>query len=180
MSLDNSYVYGKDNGVLTNNDYSAAFQINLYQTRHFFYWALGNYNTSYSLKINSQALLGAGAAYSIVDNKKAYLNFSDGLVYDHSDLVLPDSSRLNYSTVRNSFRLSFRFVIRKIITIDGTDFLQNSFSDGSDYIIRSTTNLSLKLTKWLDFTSSLTYNEQKRTEASNLIFTYGLKIDKYF
>jgi hypothetical protein len=181
LSFDNNWVYGKDNNSLTNNDYSSTLQFNLYKSiPHFAYWGLANYNTSYSLKINSQLLAGYGVAYSIYDRKNAYLNFSDGLIYDNSDLILPESSRLVYHTVRNSFRISFKFSVENIFIVDGTDFLQNSLDLGSDYIIKSITNLSFKLNKWINLTSSLNYNLQKRTASSNLLFTYGLKIDQYF
>lgn len=181
LSFDNNWVYGTDHHALTNNDYASVLQFNLYKSiPHFFYWGLANYNTSYSLKVNSQFLAGAGLAYSLWDKKRAYFNISDGLVYDQSNLVLPDSTHLIYHTVRNSLRLSFRFEIKNLLVIDGANFLQNSFNMASDYIIRSTTNLSLKLNKWLQLTSSLVYNEQRRTQSSNLIFTYGIKADKYF
>jgi hypothetical protein len=181
LSFDNNWIYGRSGGNLTNNDYSSTLQFNLYKSLpHFFYWGLASYNTSYSLKINGQALAGAGAAYSIFDRKKVFLNISDGLVFDHSDLVLPDSSRLHYQTVRNSFRIMFKFVIKDIFSIDGSDFLQNSFVRSSDYIIKSTTNVSLKLNKWINLTSSLQYNNEKRTQSSNLTFTYGLKFDRFF
>jgi len=158
-----------------------VLQLNLYKTiPHFFYWGLANYNTSYSLKINNQLLAGGGVAYSIFDRKHVYFNLSDGLVYDQSDLVLPDSSRLVYHTVRNSLRLSFRFEIHNLLVFDGSDFIQNSFRQGTDYNIRSVTNLSLKLNKWLNLTSSVNYNVQKRTQSTNLVFTYGIKVDKYF
>jgi hypothetical protein len=181
VSFENSWIYGIDHNVQTNNDYSSVLQFDLYKTiPHFYYWGLANYNTSYSLKIHSQALAGAGLAYSVLDRKNAYLNFSDGLVFDQSNLILPDSTHLVYHTMRNSFRINFKFSIKGIFEIDGSDFFQNSFTDGQDYIIRSTTSLSLKLTNWLDLTSSFNFNEQKRTESSNLIFTYGLKLDRYF
>lgn len=181
LSFDNTWVYGRSGGNLTNNDYSSTLQFNLYKSLpHFFYWGLANYNTSHSLKINNQVLAGAGAAYSILDHKKLFLNLSDGLIFDHSNLVLPDSSHLNYQTVRNSFRVMFKFVIKDIFSIDGSDFLQNSFIRSSDYIIKSTTNVSLKLNKWINLTASLQYNNEKRTQSSNLTFTYGLKFDRFF
>ena len=55
LSFDNNWVYGTDHHALTNNDYASVLQFNLYKSiPHFFYWGLANYNTSYSLKVNSQ------------------------------------------------------------------------------------------------------------------------------
>jgi len=177
LTSTNSWVYGKQNKVLTNNDYSSSLFFNLYKTfPHFYYWGLLNYNTSYSLKLNNQFLGGAGIAYSVVDKKNAYINFSDGLVFDQSDLLATG----NYHTYRNSFRLSYHFAVRDLLTLDGSDFLQSSTSRGSDYIIRTTTTLGLKLRKWISLTTALTYNKMNITHSDNLIYTYGLAIDKYF
>jgi len=150
---------------------------NLYKTfPHFFYWGLVNYNTSYSLKINNQLLAGAGAAYSVVDKKNIYINLSDGVLFDQSDLLVNEI----YHTYRNSFRLQYHYALQDIITLDGSNYLQNSFSSRNDYIIRSTTTLGIKLKKWISLNTSLTYNKMNITDSDNLIFTYGLTLDKYF
>jgi len=50
----------------------------------------------------------------------------------------------NYHTYRNSLRLQFHFA-SDLFTLDGSNFLQNSFSRGNDYIIRTTTTFGIKL-----------------------------------
>lgn len=177
MNATNTWIYGKQDNTLTNNDFSSALVFNLYKTfPHFYYWGLVNYNTSYSLKINNQLLAGGGIAYSFIDEKNAYINLSDGVLYDQSDLL----AGITDDTYRNSLRLQFHFAIKDAFTLDGSNFLQNSFSRGNDYIIRSTTTLGLKLRKWISLTTSLTYNKMNITNSDNLIFTYGLTLDKYF
>lgn len=176
LTSSNTWVYGKQDNLLTNNDYSSSLVFNLYKTfPHFYYWGLVNYNTSYSLKIYNQILAGGGIAYSFVDQKNTYVNLSDGVLYDQSDLVAIN----NYHTYRNSLRLQFHFA-SNVFTLDGSDFLQNSLSKGNDYIIRTTTTLGIKLRKWISFTTALNYNKMTITQSDNLIFTYGLTIDKYF
>lgn len=177
LNATNTWVYGKQNNLLTNNDYSSAVFFNLYKTfKHFYYWGLVNYNTSYSLKINNQVLAGGGVAYSFFDTKNVYINLSDGLLYDQSDLLTND----NYHTYRNSFRLQYHFAANDLFTLDGSNFLQSSLSRRNDYIIRTTTTLGLKLRKWISLTTSLNYNKMNITQSDNLVFTYGLSIDKYF
>lgn len=177
LNATNSWVYGKQNGALTNNDFSSSVYFNLYKTfPHFYYWALSNYNTSYSLKINNQLLAGVGVAYSFVDHKNAYVNISDGILFDQSDLLTNDV----YHTYRNSFRLQYHFAVKDILTLDGSNFLQNSLSRGNDYIIRTTTTLGVKLQKWISLTTSFTYNKMNITASDNLIFTYGVTVDKFF
>lgn len=181
LNFNNNWIYGKQNGNQSNNDFSTALDFNLYKTfPHFFYWGLANYNTSYSLKINNQLLAGLGVAYSFFDSPNTYLNISNGILFDTSDLMLADNTRDVYQTYRNSFRLQFRFNIKDRVVIDGSNFLQNSLDRGSDYIIRSTTNLSFKIQKWLSLTTSLNYNRVNRTNSENLLFTYGLTVEKWF
>jgi hypothetical protein len=177
LNATNTWVYGKQNANLTNNDFSSSLFFNLYKTfKHFYYWGLLNYNTSYSLKVNNQLLAGAGIAYSLIDKKDTYLNISDGILYDQSNLL----ANLNYNTYRNSFRLQYHFAVKELITLDGSNFLQSSLSNSNDYIIRSTTTLGFKLRKWISLTTALTYNKMNITRSDNLTFTYGLVLDKYF
>jgi len=181
LNFNNNWIYGKQNAQLTNNDYSSTLDFNLYKTfPHFFYWGLANYNTSRSLKINNQLLAGLGAAYSIYDRDEAYLNISNGILFDSSDLDLGSGLHDQYQTTRNSFRLSFKFVIRKAITINGTSFLQNSLTDGDDYIIRANSGLSLKLNRWVSFTTAYNYNKISRTRRENTLLSYGLTFERYF
>src|ERR1700761_1994602 len=181
LNFTNNWIYGKQNTTLTNNDFSSLLDFNLFKTfPHFFYWGLMNYNTSYSLKINNELLAGAGIAYSFVDTKTSWFNISDGLLYDQSDLILPSNLRDVYHTYRNSLRVSYRFNFKDIFILDGSNFLQSSLDRRTDYIIRSTTNLNLKLKKWMSLTTSLNYARQNRTQSDNLLFTYGLTIEKYF
>jgi hypothetical protein len=182
FNLSNSWIYGAQNSQLTNNDFQSALDVNFYTgIPHFYYWGLGNYTTSYSLKINHQVQGGAGAAYSVVDTKDNYLNLSDGILYEKSDLYLNDTTRDRYNTFRNSARLSFKFsLVKNIVIVNGTGFLQNSLSNSDDYIIRANAGLAVKLKKWLALTAGVTYNRFNRTRRENMLFTYGVTIERYF
>src|SRR5215210_362407 len=49
------WVYGESGSHLTNNDFVATYDFNLYNEKgNFYYWGLANYTTSFSLKINNQ------------------------------------------------------------------------------------------------------------------------------
>lgn len=172
-----NWLYGKQNGQLSNNDFSSTLNFNLYKSiPHFYYWGLLNYVTSYSLKINHQMQAGLGIAYNIIDKENFNLNVSDGLLYDTSNLL----SNSRYDTYRNSLRLQYRVKIKDFILFEGSNFLQNSLSNGDDYIIRSTNRLGIKLKKWISLTTSLNYNRMNITRSENLNLTYGITIDQYF
>jgi len=115
-----------------------------------------------------------------VDKENAWLNLSDGILYETSNLRINDSSTQIVKTLRNSFRLRYRFVINEVIVFDGLHFFQNSLSDKNDYIIKSSGNLTFKIRKWLGLTTSATYNRNQRTDRENLLITFGLTADKYF
>lgn len=181
LNFGNTWVYGKQNQALTNNDFSSTLDFNLYKTfPHFFYWGLANYNTSKSLKINNQLLAGGGLAYSLLDRENTYLNISDGFLFDSSDLILGDGSPEVYQTCRNSLRLVCKFVFSKIIVFNSSTFFQPSLNRGSDYNFRSNSTLAFKVNQWLGLTTAFNYNRVSRTDRENLQLSYGLTFERYF
>jgi hypothetical protein len=176
-----TWIYGEQTQGVTNNDLLSALDFNLYKTfPNFYYWGLGTFEKSYSLRINYRYQAGLGAAYNLMDKPHAWVNISDGVLYENSKLEVNDSTDNHYEIARNSFRLRYRFEFNGLIVFDGAHYLQNSFSDGNDYIIKSASNLSFKIRKWLGLTTSLTYNKSQATDRANLLFTFGLTAEKYF
>ncbi|RAW01903.1 hypothetical protein DQQ10_08865 [Pseudochryseolinea flava] len=178
------WIYGKQNESRTNNDIIAALDFNIYERRQparFYTWGLASYESSFSLKINARVQTGLGIGYNIVDRPNVVFIVSDGILYEHSDLYqTPEGIDNDYETARNSFRIKFRWVIKNRVTIDGSDFLQHALNDRKDYIVKSNTNVSVKLLRWLSFTTSLVYNKISLTNRENLLLNYGLTIEKYF
>lgn len=180
-NLSGSWIYGKQNSKLSNNDFSTALDFNWHSSLpRLYYWGLANYNTSVSLKINNQLLTGLGVAYNLIDRPNQKLNISDGILFDKSDLLLTGDIREIYSTFRNSFRLWFKFTMWELVTLESTSFIQHSLNHPDDYILRSANGLSIKLNNWLSFNTSYNYNRIDRTKRENMLLSYGLKIDKYF
>ena len=176
-----SWLYGEQGSDLTNNDFTTTADFNLYRdSSRLYYWALANYTTSYSLKINNQLQGGLGAAYNFVNTNNAWLNLSEGILYETSSLNTTEPKADNYHTLRNSFRLSYRFLVKNAVTINGSNFLQQALGNGSDYIIRSSNSLGIKLNKWVSLSTTVSYNQFSRTGTENLLFTYGLVAEKYF
>jgi hypothetical protein len=173
----NSWIYGSQESGLTNNDFSSTLDFNLFKSiNKFYYWGLATYDKSFSLQINNRFQTGAGIGYTAIDNKTIYLVFSDGPLYETSQLY--DTAQ--YNTVRNSFRIRYRMVIRKNIILDGTNFQQQSLLSRQDYIIKSTNTLSVKLNTWLSLTVALTYNKLNITRKENLLCNFGFTFDRYF
>ncbi|WP_240627889.1 DUF481 domain-containing protein [Terrimonas sp.] len=176
-----SWMYGKQNGSLTNNDFTTGLNVDLHKnTRKLYYWGLVNLTSSYSLNIRHQFQGGGGIGYNFVNKPNIEVVVSDGLLYERSSLKIDSVTNENYQTIRNSLRLRHRWVINNIITWDGMHFWQPSLLKFDDYIIRSTSNISIRLKKWLSFTSSLTYNKVSRTNRENLLLSFGITAETYF
>lgn len=181
LNSTNSWTYGEQQKRLTNNDFNSTLDFNLYKSSSpFYYWGLANYDKSYSLKINNRMQAGLGVAYNFIDTTTAFLNISDGILYENSNLKLNDSTNNYYSLFRNSFRLRYHFVIKEIIIIDGSNFLQSALNNSNDYIIKSSNSISLKIRKWLNLTTTANYNRNQKTNSENLLITFGLSAEKYF
>jgi hypothetical protein len=177
----NSWMFGKNQERLTNNDYTAGLDVNLFKNeRHVYYWALANYEKSYSLKINYRLQSGGGVGYYILDKADFVVQISDGILYETSDLYDAENTANEFEILRNSFRLKFRVTGWNVLTLEGSDFIQHALADKHDYIIRSNTNLSVKLRKWLSITLAVNYNKLSVTGRDNFLLNYGLTIEKYF
>lgn len=181
LNSSTAWVYGRNNGNLSNNDFNSVLNLDyLRNVQRVYYWALTNYTTSYSLKINNQFQIGAGLGYSILKNEKASLVISDGILFEKSNVELASIGNQRYETWRNSLRVKFKFLMGSSVTLDGTSYWQPSLKDSHDYIIQSNTNLSIRLKKWLSVTSSLNYNRFARTNRENLLVNFGLVAETYF
>jgi hypothetical protein len=177
-----AWIYGEQQRIISNNDFSATLDFDLYKTRkHIYYWGLVNYEKSLSLKINNRLQAGLGIGYYLIDREHAVLQISDGLLYETSDLYSQEGlAETKYETYRNSFRIKFRIIFKDVIALDGVDFLQHSLSESRDYIIRSHTNLSIKLYKWISLAVSVAYNKLNATRRENFLLNYGVTLEKYF
>lgn len=177
-----SHIYGKNPTSKTNDDLLAIVNLDVLKgIQKFYYWALTSFEKSYSLKVDSRFQAGVGVGYTFVNTTNANLELSDGFLYETSNLgVIDKLGRTSYKTVRNSLRLKYRFIINNIFRFDGLHFYQPSLSDGDDYILKLNTSFSVKLYKWLSFTTAFNYNRQNITSTENLLITYGVSLEKYF
>ncbi|MGO4293123.1 DUF481 domain-containing protein [Chitinophaga sp. RAB17] len=176
-----SYVYGKQDRSITNNDFSAFMDISVLRNeKKIYYWGLATFDKSFSLKINNRFQGGGGVAYYVIHHANARLNISDGLLFEASNLYLHDTIPDIYQTVRNSLRINYKWVIINMIVLEGSNYIQNSLTHGDDYIIKCDNSLSVKLRSWLSLTAAMTYNKLNRTNRENLLVNYGVTVEKFF
>ena len=176
-----NWIYGTQNGELTNNDFSALGNIELGRDVHkLYYWGLARYDKSFSLKITDRVQAGAGVGYDFIDSPMLRINLSYGILYEYGNLSDPTITPKTYQLARHSLRFLYHWSYKDKVILDGIHFYQPSFTDISDYIFSSTNNVAVKLKKWLAITGSFVFNKVTRTKRENLLMTYGIAIDKYF
>jgi hypothetical protein len=187
INLNTGWVYGSQQGNLTNNDFTTTADLNLYKTlRHFYYWGLVNYNTSLSLRVNHIIQAGFGPGYNLIDKKKAALIISDGILYEKGDLYDINYGSLQgntpqrdkYQVFRNSFRIKYHFVIHDRVTLDGVELIQHSLVTIHNYILNLSASGSVKLSKWLSVTTAFAFNRFTRTRSENTLLTFGITISR--
>jgi hypothetical protein len=177
----NSWVYGEQSDVKSNNDFSGLAEFDfLKNQKRIYYWGNGTFDKSYSLKIDYRYQLGAGIGFNIVKSDKLLLNITDGFLYETGNLQDKDLGERDYDIWRNSARFRYRWVVQDIVILDGFVLYQPSISTRNDMIFKTATTLSIKVRKWLSLSSAFTYNEISLTNRRNLIVTYGVVMERFF
>ena len=175
------WIYGANPEKLTSNDFNASLDCNLYKTfPHFYYWGLANFTSSYSLRIRQQWQTGLGVVYRFIDKESMVLSVSDGILFEHSDIINEEGVNIVYQTFRNSLRLQYHVNHKDKIQVKFTGFYQPSLQYANDYNISVVSSLEIKLWKWLRANAAFNYNQISRTERENVLITYGLVAEKFF
>lgn len=175
------WLYGANPQKLTNNDFNASLDGNLYKTLpHFYYWGLVNFTSAHSLLIRQQTQAGAGVAYRVIDKKNMMFSVSNGFLYEYSDVINEAGNNYVYETFRNSLRLQYRVSYGDRVKYQFVSYYQPSLQYRNDYIISVVSSLDIKLWKWLAANAAFTYNKITRTNRENLLITYGIVAERFF
>jgi hypothetical protein len=181
VNTTNIWIYGEQQEELSNNDFLSILDFDLFKSRkNIYFWGLVNYEKSFSLKIDNRVQTGVGIGYYILDEDDFIIQISDGLLYEKSDLYPQEGIDSDYETIRNSFRLKFRFVLNDRFTLEGVNFLQHALDNADDYNFRSVTSLSVRIWKFVHFTTVVNYNKLNLTARENFLMNVGLSVEKYF
>jgi len=181
LNSNSTYIYGANPTDLTNNDFTTSLNFNYFSALpKVYYWGLANFTSSWSLKIKEQLQTGAGLAYRFIDNGKTYLALSEGILFERSNVIQDDKTALDYQTFRNSLRLQFSARYKDLVTFSSVGYYQPSLNYGGDFIVNANASLAVKIWRWLNFTTAVTYNNVSRTQRENLLFTYGLVAERLF
>lgn len=176
-----SWLYGKNPQKVSNNDWNALMDFNLISNHPpFYYWGLFNFTSSLSLGINHQFQSGLGVAYRFLDKQNFNFSISNGILYELSNVKTPDANELEYRTFRNSLRVRLNYKYKDIVKASGLIFYQPSLNYRNDYIITSNASIQVKIWKWVNLNTAVSYNKVSRTNKENIIFTYGIIAERFF
>jgi len=183
MNLASAWIYGEQGSVKSNDDFSSTLDFNFFfrEKGRVYIWGLGTFDKSFALKIDHRYQVGSGVGVNVVEHEHVFLNISNGVLYERSELDrVDDVGRFSYDVFRNSLRFRLRITYRDHVTFDQIHFWQPSLSDRNDYVIRSNTTLGLRFHKWLSVTSALVYNKLSLSGRENLLLTFGVTFDRFF
>lgn len=176
VNVRGQHIFGQSLGQVTNRDYNFGFDYNrfLNENRRWYVWFLGAYNSSYSLRVLSQWQAGAGIALNVIDRSDMWLNVSNGIIYEYSEIVDASEAIINYNTPRNSLRINFGGKFQDRIEYKTLHFWQPSLRHANDFIFTSNSSISYQIWNGLRFQLSFIYNKVSKTAKENMVFTYGI------
>ena len=151
LSSNPSFVYGKQNGILTEREYFGDLRTTFRSDKRLYYLAFGSYERSNLRQINRRLTAAAGMGYKILDRKRAYVSITDVLLHESTDFA-----ELNdVSIYRNSMRLFGEYTVDSDrIKITHTAFYQPALGR---YNVRWNASLSIqiKLTEVVSLRSTM-------------------------
>lgn len=175
------WVYGANQQSVSNNDLTTHADVNFTRPlKKISYWGLANFDKILSLRVNYRLQAGAGVSYDFIDSPYLRINVSNGILYEAADIKESNTENRSYSIPRNSFRLLYKWKLQNRFTLSGVHFYQPSILSIQDYIIQSSSNISMKIYQWLSLNVTLVYNRASNTNRENLLLTYGIGLEKYF
>jgi hypothetical protein len=83
-----TFIFGKQNDALSNQDFTSALDFNVYNRRErLYYWGLASFEKNFSLKLNHRFQSGVGAGYNLINNQNTLVILSNGILYESSALT---------------------------------------------------------------------------------------------
>lgn len=96
-----AFVYGRQNGLLNEREWTADLRTTYLHQRRFYYLAFGAWERSNLRKINHRTTAGAGVGYKLIERPKTYLSVTNVLLHEMTDFA----EKTDVSVLRNSTRI---------------------------------------------------------------------------
>jgi len=131
-------------------------------------FAQAQYNERVRIKI--RGLLGTGLRYQLLKDEAFYLGLS--YMYEYEE---ESKSNIIRRGQRMSSYVSFSIRPSEVFSISNTSYFQPLFTNWNDLRLSSQTNILIKITNRLSFTTSfsITYDTQVPEEVTNTIYRFN-------
>jgi len=152
------------------NDGFQHIRYNLQIRPRLTYEAFGQAQYNERIRIKFRSLLGTGLRFQLLKDEAFYLGLS--YMYEYEE---ESKSNIIRRGQRMSSYLSFRYSPSKTFSISNTSYFQPLFNDWKDLRLSSQTNLIIRVTNRLSFTTSfsITYDTRVPEDVSNTIYRFN-------
>lgn len=178
LSSNPSFVYGKQNGLLSEREWFGDFRTTYRYEKRLYYLAFGSFERSNLRQINKRWTVAGGLGYKLLNHKKAYISVTDVIMNENTDFFELNDIYI----VRNSVRLFGEYTFGKDrFTVTHTAFYQPALGQ---YNIRWNASLSVqvKLTSATSLRTTLANAYESLVvpgrQNNDLRFTVGLVYER--
>ncbi len=186
----NSYVYQEFGKEKADEDILSLNFIYFNPERKVYPFLLGFLSTNFRREIDLRYLLGGGATYQILSNKKDWLKFSISCEYEQTNYANVNFNLSEYNGSRsiNTFRGTvwvngkYHLFKNKVI-FNHESYVQPSLEKSNNFRWRADVGLELPIWKFLNFKinylqtfESIVIEDQKRNDR---FLTFGLTLKTY-
>ena len=129
LSSSPSYVYGKQNKVLAEQETFVDLRASFLYEKRFYYLAFTSFERSNLRKINNRFVGAGGIGFKFVQKKTAYISVTNVLLYEKTDFVVNEKFP-DRNLWRNSTRLFGEYTFDKgKMSLSNTLYLQPSITE---------------------------------------------------
>jgi putative salt-induced outer membrane protein YdiY len=178
LSSNPSFVYGKQNELLSEREWFGDFRTTYRYEKRLYYLAFGSFERSNLRQINKRWTVAGGFGYKLLNHKKAYISITDVLMNENTDFF----ELSDIYIVRNSVRLFGEYTFdNDRFTVTHTVFYQPALGQ---YNIRWNASLSVqvKLTSATSLRTTLANAYESLVvpgrQNNDLRFTVGLVYER--
>ncbi|GAB2529421.1 DUF481 domain-containing protein [Spirosoma aerophilum] len=178
LSSNPSFVYGRQNGFLSEREWFGDFRTTYRYEKRLYYLAFGSFERSNLRQINKRWTVAGGLGYKLLNRKKAYISVTDVIMNENTDFF----ELSDIYIVRNSVRLfgEYKFDNDRF-TVTHTAFYQPALGQ---YNVRWNASLSVqvKLTSATSLRTTLANAYESLVvpgrQNNDLRFTMGLVYER--
>ena len=186
----NSYVYQEFGNEKADEDILSLNFLYFNPEQKVYPLLLGFLSTNFRREIDLRYLVGAGATYQVLSNKKNWLKLSVSCEYEQTNFAKTNFNRLSYNgnrsinTLRSTVWVNGKYYLFKNkVIFNHESYFQPSLEQSDNFRWRADVGLELPVWKFLNFKinylqtfESIVVENQERDDT---ILTFGITLKNY-